>query len=36
MKVSKQRWWQLEEMALVLEENKNLRASVDNLQVLLL
>ena len=31
MKVSEQRRWQLEEMALVLEENNNLQASVNDL-----
>ena len=36
MKVSEQRRRQPEEMAPVLEENKNLWASVDDLQALLL
>jgi len=36
MKVSEQRRQQLEEMALVLEENKSLQASVKDLQACLL
>ena len=36
MKVSEQRQWQLKDMALVLEENKNLQASVNDLQTCLL
>jgi hypothetical protein len=36
MKVFEQHWRQLEEMASVLEENKNLQASVNDLQVRLL
>ena len=36
MKVSEQRRWQLEEMALVLEENKSMQASVKDLQACLL
>ena len=36
MKVSEQRRWQLEEMALVLEENNNLYMSVNDLQMCLL
>ena len=36
MKVSEQRRWQLEEMASVLEENKTLQASVNNLWACLL
>ena len=36
MKVSKHRRWQLEEMTLVLEENKSLQAVVNDLQACLL
>ena len=36
IKVSEQRWWQLEEMTRVLEENKSLQALVKDLQVHLL
>ena len=35
MKVSEQRWCQLEEMVTVLRENKELQASVTDLQVCL-
>ena len=36
MKVSEHRRWQLEEMTLVLEENKSLQAVVNDLQACLL
>ena len=36
MKVSEQRWQQLEEMTPILEENKSLQTSVNDLQACLL